>query len=35
MKSKILLVAGLGMLVGFAVPQQAVAQDGPETGSSL
>ena len=29
MKSKILLVAGLGMLVGFAVPQQAVAQDGP------
>jgi hypothetical protein len=29
MKAKILLVAGLGMLVGLMVPQQAVAQDGP------
>lgn len=29
MKTKILMMAGLAMLVGWSIPQHAVAQDGP------
>ena len=32
MKSRILLVAGVGMLVGWSMPQVAVAQDGDDEG---
>lgn len=33
MKSKILLVAGMAMLVGWSIPQHAVAQDGDGPGT--
>jgi len=32
MKSKILLLVGMGLLVGWSMPQQAVAQDGDDDG---
>ncbi len=35
MKSKVLLAVGMGMLVGWTMPQQAVAQDGDGPGTHV